>query len=259
MFYGGGAFFPDDRLGRPGFKRVLPAVAHADDAKRDAVLDVADKVHEALAAAEEAALGSADLSPRLAQTVRETLVRSFDATHGGFGPGAKFPPGAPIALAFRLYAEKGATPRVADPALREARLRERAAPRDLPPRLQGNGAGAVSGGRRRDHRLHGPGDVRPRARGLLCPPGRGHETGRPWGVLHVDRCGGAGGAAVRGSPGDPPALRPHRVREHAGDARPHRTRVWRRRSPSPPSTRSGSPDSSTPTAASTTNVRGFGY
>lgn len=107
VFYGGGTFFPDDRFGRPGFKRILPAVAQAYHAKRAAILDLADRVHEAVAAADAGALRSADLSPRLAAGIGQALVRSFDAAHGGFGQGAKFPAPGPIALAFRLYAEQG--------------------------------------------------------------------------------------------------------------------------------------------------------
>src|ERR1700758_4560595 len=43
-FYGGTYFPPDDQWGRPGFKRVLMAIADAFRAKRDEVLQQADAV-----------------------------------------------------------------------------------------------------------------------------------------------------------------------------------------------------------------------
>jgi uncharacterized protein len=105
-FYGGGTFYPDDRFGRPGFKTVLPKVAEVYHRRKEAVLGAAKQLQEAVASLETEALRRADLSPSLVQAVAQALVSSFDAMHGGFGRGAKFPMGSPITLLLRLYAEQ---------------------------------------------------------------------------------------------------------------------------------------------------------
>jgi hypothetical protein len=106
VFHGGGTFFPDDRLGSPGFKRLLPAISAAYRGRKDAVLALAEKVRQAIAAS-EAALRRGDISRGLVQAIAQDLVKSFDELYGGFGQEAKFPMASAIELAFRLYAESG--------------------------------------------------------------------------------------------------------------------------------------------------------
>jgi uncharacterized protein YyaL (SSP411 family) len=106
VFHGGGTFFPDDRFGEPGFKRLLPAIAAAYRGRKEAVLALAEKVRRAVAAS-EAAVRKGDLSSALVGATAQDLVMSFDGLYAGFGRGAKFPMGSAIELAFRLYAESG--------------------------------------------------------------------------------------------------------------------------------------------------------
>ncbi len=108
-FYGGGTFFPDDQYGRIGFRTLLPRIALVYRQRREAVQSTAEKVQQALAEAQDKALQSADVSPRLVEGTTQGMLDSFDSTHGGFGQGAKFPMGSPLELAFRLYAERGDT------------------------------------------------------------------------------------------------------------------------------------------------------
>ncbi len=107
VFHGGGTFFAEDRFGRPGFKTLLPKVAEAYHAQKKEAFALAEKLHQALADSEAAILQSADLSPRLVAAIAQVLIETFDGAHGGFGSGAKFPPGSTLELAFRLYAESG--------------------------------------------------------------------------------------------------------------------------------------------------------
>jgi uncharacterized protein YyaL (SSP411 family) len=105
-FFGGGTFLPDDRFGRPGFKTLLPKVAEVYRRRKEDVLKTAKQLQEAVAAIEADAIRKGALSPQLVEAVATALARSFDAVHGGFGRGPKFPMGSPLALALRLYAEQ---------------------------------------------------------------------------------------------------------------------------------------------------------
>lgn len=107
VFYGGGTFFPDDRFGRPGFKKLLPKLAELYTDRREMILKSADKLYAALSTWEEDKLKKAPLSPSLVETITQSMVRLFDEVHGGLGPGPKFPHTGAIELALRVYAEKG--------------------------------------------------------------------------------------------------------------------------------------------------------
>jgi len=107
VFYGGGTFLADDAYGRRGFKWLLPAMADAYHRQKEKAVSVGNEVSEALAAAEAAALRRAPLSSNVVKGIAEAEVGTFDPVHGGFGHGAKFPMGSPLALALRLYAEAG--------------------------------------------------------------------------------------------------------------------------------------------------------
>lgn len=106
-FHGGGTFFPDDRFGRPSFKKLLPAIAEAYRERRDRVVALAGRLQRFLAEAHASSLRTAALSPGLVKNVAQALARFFDPVHGGFGQGPKFPAGASLDLALRLYAEDG--------------------------------------------------------------------------------------------------------------------------------------------------------
>src|SRR5436309_3457993 len=62
-FYGGTYFPPDDHYGRPGFKRVLEAIAQAYREKHGDVIESAQNVMSAISHAESFAGRSADFSP----------------------------------------------------------------------------------------------------------------------------------------------------------------------------------------------------
>jgi hypothetical protein len=93
-----GSYFPpaDDEFGRPGFVTVLKAAHEAWKEDPQSVRTHAEAVTHALHQAQQApAARAAAVSPgRWLQGGRETLLRAFDAEHGGFRFGedaAKFP------------------------------------------------------------------------------------------------------------------------------------------------------------------------
>jgi uncharacterized protein YyaL (SSP411 family) len=112
-WYAGTYFPPDDRFGRPSFRRVLAALTHAWRERRSEVERAADEIAEALARLEggapprgAAAAAAASLahvttapdtrpSARLADAeplVLQALQATYDAARGGFGDAPKFPP-----------------------------------------------------------------------------------------------------------------------------------------------------------------------
>jgi uncharacterized protein YyaL (SSP411 family) len=90
-FYGGTYFPPDDRLGRPGFIRILEAIAAAYRDKHGDVIDSANSVMTALSHAELFAGSRGEFSPRLIDRVVDSAAKMFDVQHGGFGTAPKFP------------------------------------------------------------------------------------------------------------------------------------------------------------------------
>ena len=94
--YFGGTYFPrDERYGRPGFGRVLLAMAQVWRERRDEALETASSVIAAIEHNESFSGRSADLSPALIEKITTAIVKQFDPRNGGFGSQPKFPhPGA---------------------------------------------------------------------------------------------------------------------------------------------------------------------
>ena len=90
-FFGGTYYPPDDRLGQPGFKRVLLSLANAWTARRGEVDEAAETLTGQLGAVQLPA-GVGELDRDLAPSALETLSGTFNPTHGGFGNAPKFPP-----------------------------------------------------------------------------------------------------------------------------------------------------------------------
>jgi len=90
-FFGGTYYPPDDRLGHPGFRRVLTSLANAWTMRRDEVDEAAGALTGQLGAVQIPA-GEGELDRDLAVKAVETLSGSFDPVHGGFGGAPKFPP-----------------------------------------------------------------------------------------------------------------------------------------------------------------------
>jgi uncharacterized protein YyaL (SSP411 family) len=117
-FYGGTYFPPDDRYGRPSFKRLLLALADAWETRRTELLQSAGQITEQLQRASgptEAAGGA--LEPGLLQHAVAAWSRGFDRTFGGFGSAPKFPHPMELRLLLRAWKRFGD-----DDALYMARL-----------------------------------------------------------------------------------------------------------------------------------------
>jgi len=106
-FYGGTYFPPDERMGRPSFKRVLGAIAGAFREKHGEVREQADLVMNALAQAESFSGRSAALSPQTVDNIVRSATRLFDVEHGGFGTAPKFPHASILDVMIDRYARSG--------------------------------------------------------------------------------------------------------------------------------------------------------
>ncbi len=91
-FFAGTYFPPDDRMGRPGFPRVLTALREAWALRRAEVLGQADTLAEAIREQTSmSASGEALVDASTADEAAHLLSRRFDPEYAGFGGAPKFP------------------------------------------------------------------------------------------------------------------------------------------------------------------------
>jgi uncharacterized protein YyaL (SSP411 family) len=94
-YFGGTYIPPDDRYGRPGFGRVLTALAQVWHERRDEALETAASTMAAIEHNESFSGGGGQLSLELVDKIAASILRQFDPRNGGFGGQPKFPhPGA---------------------------------------------------------------------------------------------------------------------------------------------------------------------
>lgn len=108
-FYGGTYFPPDDHYGRPGFKRVLLAIAGAFREKQDDVMEQARLVESAISRAESFAGKSGDFNATVITSIVKSALDMFDETNGGFGSAPKFPHAVVVDLLIDQYSRSGDT------------------------------------------------------------------------------------------------------------------------------------------------------
>jgi uncharacterized protein len=110
-FYGGTYFPPDDRYGRPSFKRVLVSIANAYREKHGDVTEQAEMVANAIAQAETfgdgASATAASVSAAVIEAIANSAMKMFDDRNGGFGHAPKFPHPAALDLVMSQYGHTG--------------------------------------------------------------------------------------------------------------------------------------------------------
>jgi uncharacterized protein YyaL (SSP411 family) len=102
-FYGGTYFPPDDRYGRPSFKRVVSAVADAWRTQREEIVRSSNQITEHLNALSRTQTDGGELGPDLIRKAVVALGHSFDPTFGGFGSAPKFPQATELRLLLRAW------------------------------------------------------------------------------------------------------------------------------------------------------------
>ena len=97
-YFGGTYFPPEDRYGRPGFRRVLLSMAEAYRARRGEVEETAASVMTAIEQGETFSAGGGELGEGLLATMVGSILEQFDSRNGGFGSQPKFPHPAALDL-----------------------------------------------------------------------------------------------------------------------------------------------------------------
>ena len=101
-FFGGTYFPPEDAMGRPGFKRILLAVAEAFRLKRSEIDSSALALEDAVRQAETFTNARGEFDPAIVQAMVASIAGNFDPRNGGFGQAPKFPHPAAIDLLLEL-------------------------------------------------------------------------------------------------------------------------------------------------------------
>ena len=97
-FFGGTYFPPEDQMGRPGFRRVLLAVADSYRNKRGELERAANSLADAVSQAEVFAGARADFDLGVVEAQIKSITQLFDINNGGFGRAPKFPHSSAIDL-----------------------------------------------------------------------------------------------------------------------------------------------------------------
>jgi uncharacterized protein YyaL (SSP411 family) len=106
-FTGGTYFPPEDRYGRPGFRRILLMLADAWKTRRDEIGRAADEVTGHLQGLGQLSPAEGALSPELLRGAVATLARAFDRVNGGFGAEPKFPHPMDLRVLLRAWRRFG--------------------------------------------------------------------------------------------------------------------------------------------------------
>ena len=98
-------FTPTDRYGRPGFPKVMEAVAEAFKDKHTQVLEQADQLTAQLNQINNVVYPhEQELTEQLMQNAFQHYRSQFDSHHGGFGNAPKFPPSMGLPFLLSLLA-----------------------------------------------------------------------------------------------------------------------------------------------------------
>ena len=102
-FFGGTYFPPEDQMGRPGFRRVLLAVADSYRNKRAELERAADSLADAVSQAEVFTGARAEFDLGVVGAQIKSITQLFDIKNGGFGQAPKFPHSSAIDLVLERY------------------------------------------------------------------------------------------------------------------------------------------------------------
>jgi uncharacterized protein len=102
-FFGGTYYPPEDQMGRPGFRRVLLAVADSFKNRRPDLVRAAESLSEAVAQAETFTGAHASFDAGVVDSQISSLTQLFDIRNGGFGRAPKFPHCSSIDLILERY------------------------------------------------------------------------------------------------------------------------------------------------------------
>lgn len=107
-FFAGTYFPPEDRYGRPGFKKVLTEISSAYKEERKKIFQSADAIFDQInKSVSSSASNKTLLTAEMIRTGSRMLMRNFDDANGGFGGAPKFPHGVELSYFLRYYKSTG--------------------------------------------------------------------------------------------------------------------------------------------------------
>ncbi|MBI4251888.1 MAG: thioredoxin domain-containing protein [Candidatus Tectomicrobia bacterium] len=106
-FFGGTYFPPEDRRGRPGFKRVILRLAEIYKTHREDLVESAAKLTGAIGQMGLSAPAREGLPRGAVSNAAAELSQRFDSQWGGFGGAPKFPPSMALMLLLREWRRTG--------------------------------------------------------------------------------------------------------------------------------------------------------
>jgi uncharacterized protein len=105
--FGGTYFPPDDRYGRPGFRRVLETIAEAYRNRRAEIVENAKGFREHLSRQTFQTKEGERIDASLLDIACRAMASRFDPREGGFGGAPKFPPSMSIDFLLRYHHRTG--------------------------------------------------------------------------------------------------------------------------------------------------------
>ncbi len=106
-FYGGTYFPPDDRYGRPGFKRVLEQIKEAFRQRRGEIEAGQAETIRRLQEASQWSIAEEVIQETVLDEAYNGCRQQFDSHHGGFGGAPKFPSAMVLASLLRYSKRRG--------------------------------------------------------------------------------------------------------------------------------------------------------
>ena len=107
VFYGGTYFPPEDRYGRPSFRRVLETVARVWREEPERAAEQARLIRQHVSAYQQAEVEEGDVTRGIVDGAVAAFMQGFDGRHGGFGGAPKFPNAGAIELFLDRYLDGG--------------------------------------------------------------------------------------------------------------------------------------------------------
>jgi len=106
-FHAGTYFPPEDRMGMPGFPKVLITVSEYYQTHRKEVKQIETEVRHALNQITEINSSNQEFDPPMLFHAFDHFKRSFDSVNGGFGHAPKFPNSMSLSFLLRYWKKTG--------------------------------------------------------------------------------------------------------------------------------------------------------
>jgi uncharacterized protein len=106
-FHAGTYFPPEDRMGMPGFPKILAVVSDYYRDHREEVAKINDQLREALHQLTRVVPSKNDMDLKVLEKAFEASAGQFDPAYGGFGGAPKFPSSLTLSFLLRYWKRTG--------------------------------------------------------------------------------------------------------------------------------------------------------